>query len=146
MKSKSPGKLEDLERLSPAIVEAFKHEDSATICSSCNKTTKFFDVVSTGDKLCPVCTHIKGYTPTSDCISYIDMFDPKDEELLKIALSIAEYEKLKSVGDKDNFMEILLTTELREQLSYIALQNQTGLNEVIIAGLGYFIATCRSKV
>ena len=147
MRSKSLNKFEALEKITPTIRESFKSSETKINCKLCNAQTLYFDVLNTGEAICPLCTHKNGYLPDAEVIFYIDSFDPRDPDLFESALKIAEYEKLRpeTVGNPENFVESVLPTEIREAIAEMALKNQTGLNEIIIAGLGYFVSVYRSK-
>ena len=149
LKPKKPKKssraIEDLERVESTVLEAFKSGSTNIECAKCKRSVKYFDVLSSGESICPVCTYLNKYPTDSDCIWHIDSFDPRDPELFAETLKIAEHEKLQGASDKDNFIEVLLPTDIREAVSVLALKNGTGLNEVVIAGLGYFISVLQSK-
>ena len=146
-KSKSLNKFEALENLAPTISESFKSLGTKVSCSLCNGRTLYFDILNTGEVICPVCTHKKGYLPDAEVVCFLESFDPRDPDIFNIALKVAEFEKLKpeTVSNPENFVESVLPTEIREAIAEMALKNQTGLNEVIVAGLAYFVSVYRSK-
>jgi len=122
------------------IKEAVTFSQEPRVCAICGYTGHYFDLLDDESLSCLLCTYKYGFTLAKGAILET-AFDPSNKDLLKESFRVAEHEVDKTCLDADNQLAVMLPTEIRSALSELALEHQAGLNTVITAGLGYFLAS-----
>ena len=127
------------------IKEAFKLVETEIECSICHQLTFYHDVLEDETICCPVCSYKYRFTQDLLCKQHLDNFDPTDQKLMQVMVKISEQEKMKHALDPDSVFEVVLSPEIRDKLSEVALEQKTGLNEIVIAGLSWFVSLISRK-
>lgn len=124
------------------IKEAFKlnAEGGQVQCSICTELTYYYDILDKEAISCPVCSYKYNFEQDVKTVQHLTIFNPADPHLMEILVKIAEYDKLKSVMDPECIFELVLSSEIRDRLLELALEQKTGMNEIVIAGLSWFIS------